>query len=162
KQSHLPPARAPANAAALPAQEPGARPARALPYTIDASMGIREGTLVLTIVNSGAAGAAFILYPASAPRCGPWFYTGEARKSWEDRLPQSRAYALTLHGPNGFLRAFRGGANDRLEIASTYDPAGETLRLSLRNRGDAPLTVKTTNAYVKGDPRVHKIAPGGL
>ena len=69
--------------------------------------------LALTIANTGAAGAGFNLYPAGG-EAEPRFYAVEAGKSVEDTLPIGPGgYDLTLFGPNGFLRGYRGGERRR-------------------------------------------------
>jgi phospholipase C len=157
-QARLPSPLAPEAPARPPRQEPGARPARALPYAFDASALLTPGGLELTIANTGAAGAGFALYPAEAEAGGPWFYAVEAGKTLSDRLPVGQAYDLTLHGPNGFLRRFAGGSGDRIDVR-VHEP-GETLEVRLRNTGAAAITVRTANAYAAGAERTLALAPG--
>ncbi|MGA0600991.1 phosphocholine-specific phospholipase C [Caulobacter sp. KR2-114] len=157
-QSALPEPKAPAQAQALPSQEPGARPARPLPYAFDAWMERRGGTLALTIANTGAAGAGFALYPAAAGGPGPWFYAVDAGKSLTDSLPIESAYDLTLHGPNGFLRQF-GGAGAEPLSARLRDSVGGVLRVDVANSGPAPVAVRAVNAY-GGQVRTARLAPG--
>jgi phospholipase C len=160
-QAALPMPRPPTPPAPPPRQEPGGRPARALPYAIDATARATPDGLVLAIANSGAAGAAFGLYPAEAEAGGPWLYAVEAGKTLEDQLPVGQAgYDLTLHGPNGFLRGFRGGGADAVEVSSRYDRAGEALQVVVRNRGADPVVVRSADAYAAGEPRAHRLAPG--
>jgi len=141
-----------------PRQEPGARPARALPYAFEASARLGPEGLELTIANTGAAGAGFALYPAQVDAGGPWFYAVEAGKALSDLLPVGQAYDFTLHGPNGFLRQFRGGAGEALEV--TCRGADDSLAVRLRNTGAAAVTVRTSNAYVAGAGRTRTLAPG--
>jgi phospholipase C len=160
-QAGLPSPRPPARPDPPPRQEPGARPARALPYAFDAWARLAPDALELTIANLGAAGAGFGLYPAETGQGGPWFYALEAGKTLHDRLPPGPpGYDLTLHGPNGFLRRFRGGRPEAVEVSCRYDGAGETLQILLRNGGAGPFTVRTANAYATGETRVHALAPG--
>jgi phospholipase C len=160
-QASLPPPQAPAQPGALPRQEPGARPARALPYAFDAWARRSPDGLDLTIANGGQTGAGLVLYPAEATSAGPWFYAVEAARTLSDRLPVSgTAYDLTMHGPNGFVRRFRGGAGDPLEVrqAESADPG--LFNLVLLNRNERPLTVRIANAYADGQTRTHVLAPG--
>jgi phospholipase C len=161
-KANLPAPRPPANPAPPPRQEPGARPARALPYAFDAwARATPSGGLDLTIANLGAAGAGFSLYPAEAEDGGPWFYALDAGKTLLDRLPTPAAgYDFTLHGPNGFLRRFRGRPIEALEVSQRYDGAAGTLLIDLHNAGAEPLAVRTANAYAGGKGRLHRLAPG--
>jgi phospholipase C len=160
-QASLPWPKPPASPEPLPRQEPGRRPARALPYAFDVTAEAGPEGLALAIANTGAAGAAFGLYPA-AGETGPWFYAVEAGKAVHDRLPApAGAYDLTLHGPNGFLRGFRGAATPGAEVAARHDAARGRLVLIIRNDGHAPVEVRVADAYSKAPARTHRLAPGG-
>jgi phospholipase C len=160
-QRGLPAPQPPDSPTPRPRQEPGNRPARALPYAFDASLRRTSDGLVLIIANTGAAGAAFALYPADAAAGGPWFYAVEAGKTLEDRLPVgATGYDLTLHGSNGFLRQFRGATADPIEVSVEYDAAHEMLHLMLRNISAQSVLVATVNAYAPGKANTHAIAPG--
>jgi phospholipase C len=144
-----------------PRQEPGGRPARALPYAFEVAGRRTSDGLSLVLANTGAAGAAFNLYVAGGGE--PRFYTVEAGKRLEDLVPlDGEAYGLDLHGPNGFLRSFRGKtAAPGPEAEARFDPARGRLLVTLRNDSPAPLTVTVTpKAYPKAAPRTHKLAPG--
>ena len=69
-------------------------------------------------------------------------------------------YDLALHGPNGFLRGFRGTSVAATEVEARYDAAGEQLALVIRNTSARPLTVSVANAYDKAPARTHTLAPG--
>ncbi len=160
-QAALPHPQAPSTPGPLPRQEPGFRPARALPYAFDAYAEAESGALKLTLVNTGAAGAGFALYPADPDVGGPWFYAVEAGKTLTDHLPAgAKGYDFTLHGPNGFLRRFQGASADPLSVAHHFDLAGHGLRLTLRNRSAKTVQVRAADAYAPADARVRSIAPG--
>ncbi len=160
-QASLPSPRPPAAPGPLPRQEAGARPARPLPYAFDASARLAAGGVHLTIANFGAAGAGFSLFPAGDGDDGPWSYTVEAGKTLEDQLPaRPRGYDLALYGPNGFLRRFRGGSADPLEVGCRYDRAEQTLQIVLRNLGEAPVSLHIANAYAGGEGRRRGLAAG--
>ncbi len=153
---------APPAVQALPRQERGRRPARALPYDlqIHGVVDRGRGVLRLTFVNRGAAGAAFNLYRAGGD---PRFYTVEAGRELADALPTGAApYDVSIFGPNGFLRRFRGGpAGGAVEVEAAHDRRGARLALTLRNTGDAAvvLTVRPGD-YPAGGSRRHRLAPG--
>jgi len=58
---------------------------------------------------------------------------------------------LSVFGPNGFLRTFRGSvapkAKANLEAEALYDPDGLALVRRVTNRGSAPVRVSAANAY---------------
>lgn len=148
-----------------PRQEPGQRPARAMPYElfVHASTGGMAGFLSLRFSNTGRAGAVFLVYAAdgSAPRS----YTVEAGKSLQDRLALGAggAYDFTVYGPNGFLRRFAGsGAHGvpQPEIAEGYDVANGNLELWLRHPGREALEFTIANAYDAGRTITRTVQPG--
>jgi phospholipase C len=146
---------------ALPRQEGGRRPARALPYDLQVNGNVEPGTgLVLTFDNRGAAGAAFNLYAQGAD---PRFYTVEAGKQLTDTLPIATAgYDFSVFGPNGFLRRFRGGgAGATAQVEARHDAKNVSLLLTMRNPGDkaAVLTVMRGD-HRGGSPRRYRLAPG--
>nr|WP_274705108.1 phospholipase domain-containing protein [Sphingomonas sp. H160509] len=100
----------------MPHQESGRRPARALPYNlaVDGARNAAQG-FDLRITNTGKAGAGFNVY-APDDHQGPWFYTVEAGKSLTDTLPlpASGEYWYRVHGPNGFLREFKGSTGTHM------------------------------------------------
>ena len=144
-------------------QESGLRPARALPYDLEITARGEEAGLTLNFVNAGAAGAVFNVYQAGGG-AGPWFYTVEAGKTlagvWA--RAETPTYDLVAHGPNGFLRAFRGRhgpATPRVE--ARYDAAAERMVITVRNRGSEPLAVAiAANAYSRENPRLASVAAG--
>ncbi|MEO8927848.1 MAG: phospholipase C, phosphocholine-specific [Caulobacteraceae bacterium] len=147
-------------AQAMPRQEAGRRPARPLPYDLQVHGVIERetGRLALTFVNSGTAGAAFNLYRADGD---PRFYTVEAGKQLKDALPVTTGgYDVSIFGPNGFLRRFRG-VRGGAEVEARHDARAGRLRLTLRNPGDAPVVlIVKPGDYPAGAPRRHALGPG--
>ncbi|HJR75160.1 MAG TPA: phospholipase domain-containing protein, partial [Luteimonas sp.] len=157
-------------AASMPRQEPGRRPARALPYVLHVHGRTQADTneFVLDFVNAGAAGAGFNVYSGRRGE-GPWFYTVESGKRLSDEwaIASNGGYDLRAFGPNGFLREFkgdprragRGGA--RPEAEADYDAVGGRLILRLRNDGEAAcLLTVAVNRYGNAPAREHILAPG--
>ncbi|CDY74371.1 Phospholipase C 4 precursor [Caballeronia glathei] len=148
---------------AVPKQEPGVRPARALPYEFFVRTHAEESGKRLSIefVNTGRAGAVFLLYKAMSTDA-PRTYTVEAGKRLSDRLmlDADGTFDFTIHGPNGFLRRIAGkhserhgwGADERAqpEVAEGYDVANGNLQLRLKNLGSARCEFTVVDAY---DPR---------
>jgi len=152
---------------ALPVQEPGQRPARALPYRLH----VHEkpdgaaGGLTLAFVNDGQAGAVFTAY-APDQGVGPWTYSLAAGTSLVDTLPglsMSSAYAVAVHGPNGFLRGFRGdGERDFRSAVASIDhvAGGDTILIHLANRGTDVCTLALRPIAYGGSARTVTLAPG--
>jgi phospholipase C len=160
KEKGLPFPKAPATSPPLPRQEPAGRPARALPYLIATEARVTAQGLALTIANQGKAGAGLNLYSAGGE---PRFYTVDADKAVADVVPlKDGAWSVNLHGPNGFLRGFRGAAvKPGIEADATFDPKGGRLLITLRNNTGEPLILQVApNAYLKAKPRRHELAPG--
>ena len=148
---------------ALPKQEPGVRPARALPYELFVQGRLDEDSrkFVLQFINTGNAGANLLLYTAASTDA-PRSYTIEAGKRLTDRLPINArgAYDFTVHGPNGFLRRFAGTVSDTSwwnrsqqpvpEVSEGYDVANGNLQLRLRNLGKTRCEFTIVNAYDPG------------
>jgi phospholipase C len=150
----------PAAAEPHPRQEPGQRPARALPYDFEVAGHLAPEGFALTIANTGQAGAGFDL---RAPRGGePRFYAVGTGKQIEDVVPlQDGVYDLTLFGPNGFLRAFKGQSGPTRPVAAAhFDATSGRLIVTLENHGPSPISLKVASAaYLDAPPRLHRLAP---
>ncbi|HEX3364604.1 phosphocholine-specific phospholipase C [Phenylobacterium sp.] len=156
----LPMPKVPDVAEAHPRQEPGPRLARALPYAFDVSGQVKPGVLALTLANTGAAGAAFDLRVAHGGE--PRFYAVEAGKRVMDEVAADGRYDLTLYGPNGFLRGFRGeAAAPGPEASANFDAKTGRLLVALKNSGSKPLTLDVApSAYSQSPARLHRLEPG--
>ncbi len=89
------------------------RPARAVPYELHVrgEADFADGTVKLHFANTGKAAAVFQVRSGSSAD-GPVDLHRRARRAPLRHLDRSRdgqsAYDLSVYGPNGFLRAFRG------------------------------------------------------
>jgi phospholipase C len=140
----------PANQA-LPTQERGMRPARALPYELDVEAEVAVGGLQLRFRNSGKAGAVFQVRSGDG-QCGPWTYTVGAGDETSDTFAANGAgsYDLAVYGPNGFFRAFAGGlvsGGTNLAVDAVYDPVSESIALSIGNLGSSAEKISILDAY---------------
>jgi phospholipase C len=86
---------------------------------------------------------------------GPWTYTvgtgADVSDTWQITANNLTGYDLSVYGPNGFLRAFKGSISGssiaNLDIRTSYDKEDNTITLSGANRGSQSVTVRLTNAY---------------
>jgi phospholipase C len=152
---------------AIPAQEPGQRPARALPYqfTVNATRS-GVGLLEIGFENTGAAGAGFQVR-AGGGAFEPRVYTLAAGTSVSDSwiLGGHSSYDLTVYGANGFLRQFQGslaaGSTADLLVFSRYNAAGTGIRIEVVNNGLATCQVSAVNLYTQ-QTVTQSVAPGGI
>ena len=149
----------------MPRQEPGVRPARPLPYDLDVQEHWADGELTLRFLNRGRAGAVFTVY-RDGDDAGPRYYTVEAGKTlsgaWSVTGPD-KAYGFTVHGPDGFYRAFRGdpAVASAVEIDLRHDPVRGEMRMTLRNRGEAALEAVVTVVAPTATPPKRGAVPAG-
>ncbi|MFC4035642.1 phosphocholine-specific phospholipase C [Streptomyces polygonati] len=134
----------------LPKQERGSRPARPLAYAPLVDAAVTAGHIGLTFGGGAAAGAAFHV-TAGNRADGPWSYTTEAGKkisgSW-DTAATHGAYDLTVHGPNGFLRAFQGSAaGGGAEVTARHDGGSGRVELTFTNSGRGAVRFTVRDAY---------------
>jgi phospholipase C len=135
-------------------QEPGTRPARALPYDLDVVQRREGDTLSLRFVNRGAQAAVFIVAGA-ADDGGPRHYTVGAGAGLADRWPADRA--LTVGGPNGFHRAYHG-SDAAIESQAVREGARTAVRIA--NRGTTAATVTIASVHAVPARTTVTIAPG--
>jgi phospholipase C len=139
----------------MPKQEPGVRPARPVPYVLqaDADVDFAAGTLAICFGNTGKS-AAVLQVRAGQSQEGPWTYTVGPRKqlneTWALRAKGQAVYDLAVYGPNGFLRAFKGSIEGtdkaNLAVATNYNGGGITLEI--QNRG-ANADLRVLDAYTR-------------
>jgi phospholipase C len=122
----------------LPAQEPGMRPARPLPYDLHADGVIANGTATIAFASRGTAGAVFHVTSSSAPRD----YTVGAFESITGSWPAPAGEDIRVHGPNGFYRELTGEGPD-IRTAS----AGVQLLLAVTNSATTAAQLTLTSAY---------------
>ena len=170
----------------MPKQEPGTRPARALPYslTTHSRIELKEARLYVDFNNDGEAGAAFYARNNLLPQLPPRRYSVSAGQSlsdyWilsgteDDHVIRHKSksvirtdpdYDLTLHGPNGFLSHFRGTVNlnggPNPEATIRYDRGTGDVHLILTNTGTLPCVVKIVNGYASAEaPHEVQLPPG--
>jgi phospholipase C len=140
------------SAGSLPVQPKGVRPSRALPYRLRVSSSVERDSqrVRLRFQNEGDVGAVFHVYDRLNLQATPRRYCVSANRSLEDTWSTadnvSSRYELAVFGPNGFYRLFQGTATRKSnkaalpEVAVVAEFDGETLRVVLRNTGNAGCT----------------------
>ena len=139
----------------MPGQERGVRPARALPYRLNAygRLLTGHGPFRVDFDNMGDATAVFQARsrnPADVPRS----YTVEPGQHLDDTwgLGANGAYDVSVHGPNGFFRAFRGRAGDgaaSLAVQGTELDSRTRIELTITNQGQRRVTVRVIDRYTE-------------
>lgn len=156
------PAPAIATAERAPEQEPGTRPARALPYRMDVTPRWAGDTLALTFVNDGPVAVVFCVQDETS-FAGWRYFTVAARSRMTEQwtLPRDRPHALAVRGPNGFQRDYRGPAGGaHVEASVAWRPDGSGGMLRLQQRGGETLAVSGACAH-GGTAPTGELAPGG-
>jgi phospholipase C len=160
----------PPTAQAVPKQEPGMRPARAVPYELHVlgETDFSEGSVRIYFGNSGRSAAVFQVRSADGQN-GPWSYTvaSEAFLSdtWAFGSDGPATYDLSVYGPNGFMRGLRGSISGRdkanLTVTSAYQAFANRpgITLDIDNRGTKVSKVRISDAYT-GQTMTHSVEPG--
>ena len=170
--SRLPPP-LPRHGSHVPAQEPGTRPARALPYQANATGRADRGAgrFWITMTNGGTQSVHCAVHTNHYRVDGPWQYDIAPGAAVEDyfsaELFGGGKYDLSVYGPNGFRRRFIGNidsAGGKLEANASYDfstPGHSKLVISMVNRGSsAAVFTVASNAYRGDGPWLVLVAPG--
>jgi phospholipase C len=139
----------------VPKQEPGLRPARALPYTLNAHglLQLSDGSFLIEFENTGNATAVFQVRSGSNLHV-PRTYTVEPGKSLSDNWPlASLGIAkcdLSVYGPNGFFRGFGGSVSAlhqaQLDVRALYD-GGDGVVLMIKNPSSHTADVTVADRY---------------
>jgi phospholipase C len=152
---------------ALPTQEPGTRPARAVPYELHVHdhANLHDQTITLDFKNTGKATVVYHVRSGNT-KTGPWSYTvapsAEVSDIWNLSTNPGGEYDLSVYGPNGFLRSFSGktsGENiSNVHVTSRYeDRSGITLAIVNRGSSDAQMSI--LDVYT-GNKTTHNLKPG--
>jgi len=152
----------------LPRQERGVRPARALPYTLHAHGRVRktDRSFRIDFRNPGLAAAVFQVRSGDAAE-PPRTYTVEPKKHLTDGwdIPDGGAagYDLSVYGPNGFYRGFKGSASEgslpTLDVRASYTEGDHGIALEISNRTSELARVRVLNAYTS-KTRTVVLGPG--
>jgi phospholipase C len=148
---------------ALPQQEPGVRPARALPYElhVEGDADASRGSVQVYFRNTGKAAAVFQVRSGDG-QAGPWTYTVGADEETSDSFdPGAASYDLSVFGPNGFLRTFTGTLSSEsanLTVKAVYEKRSEGISMVIYNHGSRTENVSIFDAY-SGKTATHQVRP---
>lgn len=119
---------APLASPCLPRQEAGVRPSCALPYELYVDGRMTNNRFALTLAakrdvfGEKALGAPFQVCQYLSKEARFRSYTVAAGDTLSDTWPVDGPFHLSVQGPNGFFRAFKGSTNNPLlEISCTYE-----------------------------------------
>jgi phospholipase C len=154
---------------ALPRQEPGVRPACALPYQLYADGRVSDDQQHFQVrfeARTEIFGARSAGSPFQVRLVGKTWsmrnYAVAAGDNLIDRWALTEladpATVLQVYGPNGFLREYKGVGQVRLEAGCDYerDKKGQltgNLVLRLVNRAAQPYTISVTDNAYRGAPQ---------
>jgi phospholipase C len=140
---------------APPTQEPGVRPARPVPYVLNAHgrLDVSDNSFRIDFSNVGPAAAVF--HVRSGAVYQPRTYTVEPTKSLTDRWQLSSVGLamcdLSVYGPNGFYLAFKGAVSSlrtsQLDVTAQYDPLANAIALVIRNEASSAAAVRIVDQY---------------
>jgi phospholipase C len=139
----------------LPVQEPGIRPARAVPYVlnVNAAVSLTAGEFALEFLNTGKKTAVFQVRSGSAlqpPRSYTVTPNSQLSDVWDAGVGLG-GYDLSVYGPNGFFRAYKGsviGATSaNIQTTIAYDVAHGGVTLTALNSGTAACQLQVLNVY---------------
>jgi phospholipase C len=166
----LPGTKTPATPSSLvaPQQDAGIRPARPLPYDLQAHARMAANSVSVTFDNQGEAGAVFHVYNRLALEELPRRYTVEAGKQLEGQWPlgTGSAYDLWILGPNGWHRHLTGtlpraSTTVLPEVQASSDRVNGELVLTLRNTGSAACTFTLqANKYDSSPATEYRVSAG--
>jgi phospholipase C len=140
----------------LPVQESGIRPARAVPYVLNvkAAVGPAAGEFTLEFINTGKNTAVFQVRSGSAlqpPRSYTVSPNSQLSDAWNYAGLALGAYDLSVYGPNGFFRAYKGTVNQatstNIQSEIAYDIASGGVTLTAKNSGTAARQLQVLNVY---------------
>lgn len=160
----------------MPAQEPGTRPACALPYELylDGSLDPASGRYKLTftvgntIFGPASAGSPFYVYSITPYRAEALHCRNYAVRAgdtltddWLLEAFEEGRYHLRAYGPNGFYREFQGNSDSAgVSVRMTYEHAGKSrltgnVVVMLQNTGVAEKKVTVSDrSYGKGERKI--------
>ena len=152
-----------------PQQEPGTRPARPVPYHLQATgeANPADGSITIGLANAGTAAAVFQIRSGNG-KDGPWTYTvgpgASGAETFAVKGNGETAYDLSVYGPNGFYRLYQGSfataSQANLSLKISYEKEGPGVRIEIQNRGSATSRVQVLDQYTDRQLLDHPLRPG--
>jgi phospholipase C len=141
---------------AMPVQEPGTRPARPVPYElyVQGQPDTSTGAFNLQFANSGRSAVVFQVRSGDGVS-GPWTYTVGSGAAISDSFSTNGhpTYDLSVYGPNGFFRTYKGSlsgqGNVNLATAVSYNGRGNSITLQIHNQNKESCKLNLLNAYTR-------------
>jgi phospholipase C len=137
----------------MPFQETGTRRACGLPYSINTYGDVDNtaGAFRIRFANSGTKTAVFQVRSGNTGM-GPWTYTvqpqAEIVDTWNFERVGAVAYDLSVYGPNGFFRSYKGQSrNVNLQSVINYDLLRGGITLQSQNLGSESVELRVQNLY---------------
>jgi len=162
-------------------QEPGTRPANALPYELYADAGLSAGGSTVELVmkagnvvhGAKSIGAPFNVYlrrtKDGKPEMVVATYVVRSGDTMTEVFPMSfftgGKYEVEVHGPNGFYRSFAGDAHGNdVQVRTAYEKKGSRLsgnvEVVVRNPTGKPVTVAVRDNAYKAETVNKTVAAG--
>jgi phospholipase C len=153
----------------LPQQETGVRLARALPYALHAHASINtgRGSLGIELRNIGKAAAVFQVRAGNSEDAPRTYTVGAGKQladAWDVSAGGATDYDLSVYGPNGFLRAFKGSTADTgrasLDVQVAYDERCNGITLTISNLATQYAKVRVLDKYTSKQTEAELIHRG--
>jgi phospholipase C len=146
---------------ALPQQETGIRPARAVPYvcSVSGKLGPDHNEFRIQFANQGTVAAVYQVYAGSgqfAPRTYTVAPNTEVSDTWHYGSSNLGEYHLLVFGPNGFYRVFKGSfdaVSANLQTRVIYDITGNGIYLEVTNDNSVGVPLRLFDYYTQESSR---------
>jgi phospholipase C len=137
----------------VPAQEPGQRPIRPVPYQLIGNLSTEQGTPTILMENHGSRPTQVAVYPRDKPPA-PYLLHPNGRSTVAVALDADRDYRVAIHGPAGFVRVFADAGDPtplEVELTLAHPSSSPILEWAVKNTSGHPVQVRATNALTSED-----------
>ena len=163
REATLPPPEVPATQEnRIIPQEAGIRPARPIPYDLDVGMRVQADGMHLAFNNRSQTGVCCYAYWDASAELPRRYTVGAGDQLSDDiALPEGQALAMTIYGPNGFVRKIQGHGASDLHV-STHSETNGDVRVRLYNTGAETLPVTLSDKAYQQAARSFDLAAGQI